>query len=189
MIKILKISFSFFCIIFVLSSCSDNKKSNLKKLVNEWQGKEIIFPRTTVFTKFGTDTVGLPEGRKTDYTILMYVDSSGCTACKMNFFDLKGFIEQVKDIKDVDVSFRFYFYPKSYSELKYLLKSYRFDIPVCIDFKNEINELNDFPSDLMFHTFLLDKNNRVLVIGNPVHNAAVRNLYIKTIRNKKSEGC
>ena len=33
----------------------------------------------------------------------------------------------------------------------------------------------------MFQTFLLDKDNKVVVIGNPIHNLAVQDLYIKTI--------
>ena len=33
----------------------------------------------------------------------------------------------------------------------------------------------------MFQTFLLDKDNKVVVIGNPIHNLAVRDLYLKEI--------
>lgn len=53
------------------------------------------------------------------------------------------------------------------------MKRDKFDIPVYIDSEDRFNRLNRFPSDPIFHTFLLDKDNKVAVIGNPVHNLAV----------------
>ena len=37
----------------------------------------------------------------------------------------------------------------------------------------------------MFQTFLLDKDNRVKVIGNPIHNLSVKELYLKEIAGIK----
>lgn len=37
---------------------------------------------------------------------------------------------------------------------------------------------------MTFQTFLLDKNNKVSVLGNPVHNTAVKDLYLKQITGK-----
>ena len=56
-------------------------------------------------------------------------------------------------------------------------------MPVCIDSNDELNKLNNFSSDPLFQTFLLDKNNRVKVIGNPIHNLKVRDIYINAITN------
>ncbi|MDR2968690.1 MAG: DUF1573 domain-containing protein, partial [Tannerellaceae bacterium] len=61
----------------------------------------------------------------------------------------------------------------------------RFDFPVCIDLKDELNKLNLFPSDMTFQTFLLDKDNKVAVIGNPVHSLSVKDLYLKQIATGK----
>ena len=41
--------------------------------------------------------------------------------------------------------------------------------PVCIDIDDQLNKLNKFPADITFQTFLLDKDNKVAVLGNPVH--------------------
>ena len=54
-------------------------------------------------------------------------------------------------------------------------------MPVCIDFDGELNKLNDFPPFPQFHTLLLDKDNKVLVIGNPVHSTEIRSLYFKQL--------
>ncbi len=57
----------------------------------------------------------------------------------------------------------------------------KFTLPVCIDTEDRFNKLNNFPSDMMFQTFLLNKDNKVVVIGNPIHNLKVRNLYLQKI--------
>lgn len=42
-----------------------------------------------------------------------------------------------------------------------------------------------FPKDIRFQVFLLDKNNKVVVIGNPVHNPNVKELYLEEISRKQ----
>jgi hypothetical protein len=64
------------------------------------------------------------------------------------------------------------------------LKVDGFDLPVCIDRKDRLNKLNRFPSDITFQTFLLDRDNKIVVIGNPIHNLAVKELYIKQLKGE-----
>ncbi len=40
---------------------------------------------------------------------------------------------------------------------------------------------------MAFQTFLLDKDNKVLAIGNPIHNPKVKELYLKIIRGEQIE--
>ena len=77
-------------------------------------------------------------------------------------------------------------HPKDAKEIRYLLKRDAFDRPVCIDIDDRLNKLNKFPADITFQTFLLDKDNKVTVLGNPVHNTAVKELYLKQITGKDS---
>lgn len=57
-----------------------------------------------------------------------------------------------------------------------------FDYPVCIDEQDSLNKLNDFPTEMAFHTFLLDKSNKIIAIGNPIHNPKIKELYLKIIQ-------
>lgn len=50
------------------------------RLVSEWSGKEIVFPNDMEFTSLGNDTNYL---FKNEYTVMTYVDSIGCTGCKL----------------------------------------------------------------------------------------------------------
>lgn len=161
-------------------ACQDRKEENMAKLVQEWQGKEIRFPEKVTFTRYVTDTIDY-QIPASDYKIFVYVDSIGCTSCKLQLPKWRELITHIDSITSTNIPFLFFFQAKDERELRYLLKRDKFDLPVCIDRENALERLNHFPKDITFQTFLLDKENRVVVIGNPVHNLAVRDLYIKQI--------
>ncbi|MCD8093619.1 MAG: DUF1573 domain-containing protein [Bacteroides sp.] len=50
-----------------------------------------------------------------------------------------------------------------------------------MDTEDSLNKINHFPSDINFQTFLLDRSNKVVAIGNPVHNPKIKELYIKIL--------
>jgi hypothetical protein len=70
-----------------------------------------------------------------------------------------------------------FFQPKSKKEMRVFLKEAKFDYPVFIDVNNTINKLNHFPNQEIYQSFLLDRDNKVLKIGNPVLNLGIRRLY------------
>ncbi|MCS2427778.1 DUF1573 domain-containing protein [Parabacteroides goldsteinii] len=167
-------------------SCDNEQKEKEKQilqLVNEWQGKQIVFPENAVFTRYLTDTTNyqIPQS---EYKVLIYVDSIGCTSCKLQLHKWKELIEYTNSVTQNKVPFLFFFHPKDAKEIRYLLKRDGFDRPICIDLDDRLNKLNKFPADMTFQTFLLDKNNKVAVLGNPVHNTAVKDLYLKQITGK-----
>lgn len=65
--------------------------------------------------------------------------------------------------------------------MRYVLRRDNFTHPVCVDESDSFNKLNHFPSDVRFQTFLLDKENKVIAIGNPVHNPKIKELYLNII--------
>ncbi|MDR2811230.1 MAG: DUF1573 domain-containing protein [Tannerellaceae bacterium] len=166
-----------------ISCGGDKKKEDVLRLVAEWQGKEIIFPKNIVFTRYLTDTTNflIPES---EYKVLIYVDSVGCTACKLQLSQWKELMAYTDSTSRGAVPFLFFIHSNNYWEMYYLLKEDNFDIPVCIDKEDELNKLNRFPSDTDFRTFLLDRENKIVVIGNPIQNLAVKELYLKRISGK-----
>ena len=180
----MKLCLCFLNILLFLFSCQKTPQEHITQLVEEWQGKEVRFPETPVFTRQLSDTVDyrIPE---TEYKVLVYVDSIGCTSCKLQLPKWKEFIAYVDSVSGGQVPFLLFFQSKDNKELRYILKRDNFRLPVCVDSQNEFGKLNRFPSELMFQTFLLDKDNRVKVIGNPIHNLSVKELYLKEIAGIK----
>ena len=183
----MKLSILLLTSLLILSSCKENDKERITRLVNEWQGKEIRFPENPVFTRFVTDTVDYRISQS-DYKILVYVDSIGCTSCKLQLPKWKELMAHLDTVAGGRVPFLFFFQSKDDKELRYILRRDQFDVPVCVDRDSRFYELNHFPSDMTFQTFLLDKDNKVVILGNPIHNLSVKDLYLKQITGKSSPG-
>ena len=171
--------------VWMLASCEESREEAMLRLVNEWNGKEIKFPSRSVFTIQGKDTVDFEFG-SADYKVVSYIDSVGCTSCKLQLPRWKKLVVKVDSLTDGRVPFLFYFHPKDMKELRYLTRRDDFTYPVCFDEKDELNRLNRFPSDMTFHTFLLDKDNKVVAMGNPVLNPKVKELYLNLVTGSHS---
>ena len=169
--------------VFTFLSCQDKNKEAMLRLVKEWDGKEIKFPARSVFTIQGKDTVDF-DFKDADYKVVTYVDSVGCTSCKLQLPRWIEFMEELESKTKDNVPFVFVFHPKSAKELRHTLRLHGFNHPVFFDEKDDFNALNRFPDDMMFQTFLLDKDNKVVVLGNPVLNPQVKELYIGKVTGK-----
>ena len=119
-----------------------------------------------------------------EYKVLAYVDSAGCTDCLLNLQAWQHFIANVDTLTGGTTPFLFFIHPKEgeAEEIYYLLEMYRFKLPVCIDVDDKLNRLNKFPDNSNFHFFLLDRNNKLTVVGNPIYKSEVKELYIKQIQ-------
>ena len=96
-------------------------------------------------------------------------------------------MHDVDSLSEGNVPFIFFFQTKNVRELMYILRRDNFSHPVCIDTEDSFNKLNRFPREMMFQTFLVDSENRVKVIGNPIHNLSVKDLYLKEIAGIEAE--
>lgn len=165
-----------FIALLSLSSCTSP--------VADWIGKKITYPANQVFTRFAMDTLDyqIPEST---YKILVYADSSGCTGCKLHLHKWKELMEQLDSVTQSNVPFLFYIQPQDKMEMQYLLRGNDFDYPVCVDTENLFGRLNKLPSDTILTVFLLDKNDQVLIHGNPCIDIDMKFLYFKQITGKE----
>ena len=169
------------CVCLLAASCEESEKERLSRLVKEWEGKESLFPAHSIFTIQGKDTVDF-DFKDAEYKVVTYIDSVGCTDCKLQLPRWKELMVEVDSLTGGSVPFLFYFHPKDLRELRFLTRRDAFAFPVCFDEKDEFNHLNHFPSEMMFQTFLLDKENKVIALGNPVLSPKVKELYLNLIK-------
>jgi hypothetical protein len=119
-----------------------------------------------------------------NYKILLYVDSLGCTSCRLKLLSTwKKIIEESDTVFGRKPEFVFFFQSKKAGEkdLQDNLKLHGFRHPVPFDKGNEIGQLNNFPSDPEYQCFLLDSDNKVLIVGNPSLNLGIWTLFKKVI--------
>jgi hypothetical protein len=64
----------------------------------------------------------------------------------------------------------------------YTLTDMRFHRTVFYDPDGSFERLNPhLPANEQFHTFLLNEDNKVILVGNPVHNEKLKNLYLAVL--------
>jgi hypothetical protein len=80
-----------------LVACRDKRVVEAEKVVKEWKGKTIVFPENLQCSVLGKDTVSniCSDLFQRDYKILFYIDSTGCSGCRLNLSGLKQLIETV----------------------------------------------------------------------------------------------
>ena len=125
--------------------------------------------------------IACPDMSDTTYKVLLYTDSVGCTSCRLNLHVWKAYMEEAEAIVPGKVDFLFYFQPKNRKELEYLLKREKMEHTVFMDEKGEINRINDFPEEMEYQCFLLDGENKVISIGNPILNPKIWEIYKQVI--------
>ena len=166
-------------------SCKD-RRDDITQLVNKWEDKEIVFPAHSIFTVQGRDTVSFSFS-DANYKIVSYIDSVGCTGCKLHLPRWRRFMYEVDTLMNASVPFVFYFHPKNIEDLRYIIRRDTFTHPVCLDVSDTFNILNHFPSEKAFQTFLLNKKNKIIAIGNPILNPKVKELYLKILAGNISK--
>ena len=168
-----------------LFSCKkDERRTEAEKIVSEWVGKEIKFPSGYECRLLGKDTRLCADLLGREYKVLLYVDSMGCTSCKLRISEWKQRIAESDSLLSDRLGFLFFFHPKDEKELQFLFKRDGFDYPVFIDHTNQINTLNNFPDKQSYQCFLLDRTNKVVMIGNPAINPRIWELYKEQIVGK-----
>lgn len=167
--------------LFLSLNCS-NREKKIKDIVEYWNGREIIFTNNLMLKIIGKDTV-IPNHLNSQYKILRYLDTNKCTECRLKLFDWKIFQKQIDSLK-IDINFIFVIWSNRYEELEKLQQLNDFYIPIYYDTIGEMKKINKISQEDEFQTFLLDSNNHVLGIGDPVNNKAIWKLYKKILLRK-----
>lgn len=172
----------------MIASCSGQKKEHqtIEQEIAKWSGRQLQLPVEPVFLRYALDTASLAMEEK-EYKILIYTDSSGCTSCKLQLPKWKEMLALTDSLLPGKVTYLFFFDNPRVGEIRHLLKQADLSYPVCIDMTQELNRLNNFPHNPQFQTFLLDKQNRVMAVGNPALSPAVRELYIRRMTGKEEK--
>ena len=172
-------------VVFFLSSCKNDDRRDAAKIVTEWMGKEILFPADIPCQSSGSETDCIDFSNQT-YKILLYVDSAGCSSCRLKLPEWKQIMAEADTLFAGTIDFLFFFQPKKQSEetLQLIFKQSGFSHPVFMDTENKINSINRFPAQTDFQCFLLDRDSKVILIGNPAFNPGVWALFKRIIAER-----
>lgn len=180
MIRILSICF----LISLLVSCQ-SRRQEIARIIEEWKNKEVILPDPLFLKVQGRDTV-LPDFQFRKYKILNYIDTSGCTECRLQLPAWEK-LKQEMDTLGYDVDIIFVAWVRNYEELEILQHANDCQLPFLYDPEGEIQKINHFPAEPSLQTFLLDSLNRVLLLGSPIENDRIWTLYQRLLSDSHKD--
>ena len=168
-------------LLFLLVVSCQSGQTELRQLMRWWIGKEIQFVPMEAKAE-GRDTCWT-DWKTSQFKILHYVDTAGCTSCRLRLYDWGRFMDSMA-VQYPEMTVLFVLSLKDYEEFEYIARVDHFNWPVIYDKERRLDSLNHFPANPAFQTFLLDVDNKVLAIGDPVKNRAVRKLYNRILESE-----
>ena len=157
--------------------CGGCKTFNIQRQIGQFIGSNIEFPvEMELFPNDNGFIDSIPK-------LVIYTDSEMCTLCNIKKISidvdsLKGFNLPIEIIPIIAPQV------DSIVNLHMILKYYMNRNPVFLDEECKFRKVNSLlPVSNRFHTFLLDKNNKVVLVGNPLASDAMWNLFRKTLDN------
>jgi len=171
----------FISFLFFLCSCTNNR---LVRDVGKFMNQQITLPESMSVVWRGKDTI-MTNYSTSFIKLIIWYDSLRCISCEANKINEWREIIAYTDSLDKWLSIIYLFTPRKNDiyKVKMALKSDKLDYPIFIDQHLIFVKQNPkLPKNRELHSFLLDKDNRVVLIGNPLHAPPVWNLYKKTIQ-------
>ena len=117
------------------------------------------------------------EGKKAK--VIVISDSYQCAPCQLRLLEWKKYINKYKD----KVDFKFIVPTKNKYELMAYCVEIGFDYPLFVDIKNEYCNSELYPDNIRYRCFVLDKDNKVKMVGNPIHLSSKIDDFIKLLNS------
>ena len=128
---------------------------------------------------------------KRNYIYVHYIDTMQCTGCEIKHLKDWVRLENRTEEKGFNVFYAFVLAPSSYllgDVRKALSRDTLLNSQIFIDTCNAFLRANPhIPSNPLLHSFLLDENDSVILVGNPVRNKKIEELFFKILEEKKEE--
>ena len=120
------------------------------------------------------------------YKLIIYIDSTSCSPCFVSH--MLDYMGAVVDLDSVGVNTLFIFEPKQEQEKDLKSSLTQMTYPLCsiVIPNGSFSSANPhLPSSQLLHSFLPDKENKVIVVGNPARNDKVKELMLNTVKNRE----
>lgn len=118
---------------------------------------------------------------------VVYADSLVCSSCKLSEMYKWDELLRKVGMYGEDLKFYFIFSPSTEDRLGFdwTVRTYAPEYPIYIDTLGIFERSNPhLPHNPMFHTFLLDENNNVLLVGNPLENEKIEEMFWQIVEEK-----
>ena len=150
--------------------------------VQQFIGQQITFSESLTGRMMGLDTLLECLDTVRSPKLIVYYDSRNCNPCKMDELEVWRRYFQEADSLYPSVRYRIILaVNKNARRLDFEFRQHQFPYPVYYDLALDFEADNALTWEQEFHTFLLDRDNRVVLAGSPMGNPKMWELYKSTI--------
>lgn len=176
----------FGCLLF--GGCRRDKETantDLQEYLGKFIGQELKLPSDSSCHFYGK-SYGV-DYLNADYIILSYIEAKDCTPCHLKLPYWKELNEQLDTLSNVYATSILIIQPDTLEKVTTFLDNAEYDFPIIVDTVGRWSKINNLPEEQFFHSLLVDKTGKILSLGNPIENEAIRQLYLRIITGNTSQ--
>lgn|GEM_PF-143114 len=181
------------CISLMVCFVSCNNKPSQKEIkeqITKLKSTPIAIPLDKMVF-FGSQMDSISYFQQTKHLkLVMYYDSSSCTSCALK--KVPSWDKTLERIKTYSNKIKAYFiFAPSDSKLKLFyiaLKNRTYSTPIFVDTMGCFEYRNpNILSTPILHSFLLDDQNNVILVGDPTKNPRIEEMFWRIVKEKLGE--
>lgn len=180
-----------YILLYVISCCllcaCNSQKKELQEKIEKMQSMVINIPydRMACWT---TDSIkAISPWNKAKLKLVHYVDSATCSSCFLHKVAANELLFRMEKLSNNEFYNIFIVNPdkkvKKIIELDFIDK--KTPQTIFVDSTDVFMGANpNIPSESMYHTFLLDENNKVILVGDPMVNKQIEDMMLSVVEKK-----
>lgn len=166
-----------------ISSCS-SQKGKAQKTLMEMSKHRVRLPLKEMGCfHSAVDTLERIGISSVKFNYVHYVDSSQCSPCALD--RMYYWNKLVDEYSKKGINFVFIIEPKKeqLEDVHLSIESSGLRNPVYVDSLYAFKKQNPFlPEEQMYHSLLLNKNGKIVLVGNPMENENIKQIWNKLIK-------
>lgn len=170
----------------ILTACNSHKE-DVQKALEKMQSSTISIPYERMECWSSDSIFEDKPWNKAKLKLVHYVDSATCSTCYLQKVAVCGLLFSMETLSDNEFYNVFIINPNIIAKKKLVSDFSGKLIPqtIFVDSANVFTKYNpNIPSGSMFHTFLLDENNKVILVGNPMLNKQIEDMMLSIVDEK-----
>lgn len=175
------------CLLFILTmSCESN--GEVRDTLKTMRSRPVALHLEEMQCRVQARDTLLADSRKPDLRFVVYVDTTECSPCVLDkMYHWNDMLDETRQYHE-RLRYIFIIAPKSgqLEDVYLSLESSGLKSPVYIDTSYAFRKANpEFPEEPMYHAFLLDRNDSILLVGNPVSNSKIKEIFRRMVKSVK----
>lgn len=163
-------------VVTVLTSCN---RFETRKILRKMMGSTVVLPEKMTCVQDG-EVFTMPEKLRSCPKLIVFVDSTECSKCRIdNFVRYGSMFDLSRDTGAFEIMFLLSTKKSEYRNIVEHLVESNPPYPVFLDSENNFRDDNPIiPDNNAMHTLTIDSNNHVLLIGDPIYNESIMDLFL-----------